>query len=253
MKTNQNRFLRLKDFSISVIIFVSFWYILHLIINSYLLPSPFQVLEILGKLLFTFEMWVNIGASVKRALIGFILALVIASTLAYIVGFSKGLKKYFRPLLELIRPIPPLAWIPLAILWFGIGDGSAVFIIFIAVFFPIFTNVYFGLESLLPIHKRVSKNYKLNRFQDFIHVVFPFTLPYLFTGAKTGIGFSWMVVIAAEMISASHGLGYFIETSRVLLKIEEVIAAMIIIGLIGYLMHLAIVFSEKKITSWRYH
>ena len=131
------------------------------------------------------------------------------------------------------------------------GDVSASFIIFIAAFFPIFTNVFFGVTSIPRIYHRVSKNYNLNPFQKFKNITFPFTLPYLITGCKTSIGFSWMAVIAAEMISGNYGLGYFLEINRMLLNINYVIATMIIIGIIGYLMNRSISYIEQKLIYWR--
>ena len=198
------------------------------------------------------QIYGHILASLKRTIIGFLLAVVVASSLAYILGLNEKIKNYVNPILELLRPIPPLAWIPLAILWFGIGDGSSYFIIFIAAFFPILTNVYFGVKSIPTNYKRVRHNYLLSKIQYFTHVVVPFTTPYLLAGCKTGIGIAWMAVVAAEIISANSGLGYFIETSRVLLRTEEVIIGMIIIGLLGFLIHHFIVLIEKRLTSWRY-
>jgi ABC-type nitrate/sulfonate/bicarbonate transport system permease component len=107
------------------------------------------------------------------------------------------------------------------------------------------------VSSLPLIYVRVKQNFRLNTLQYLKHIVGPFTLPYLLAGGKTGIGFSWMAVIAAEMISANSGLGYFIEINRVMLNPERVIAAMLVIGLIGYCLHQAILLLEKRLTGWR--
>lgn len=230
--------------------FIVLWQILSLIMSNIFLPSPFKVAEALV-VLFSGTIYLHILTSLKRTLIGFVFALIIAASLAYIVGTSKKLKDYFNPVIELLRPIPPIAWIPLAILWFGVGDASSSFIIFIAAFFPIFTNVYFGVVSLPKVYHRVSHNYHINGINKFVHVIFPYSLPYLITGCKTSIGFSWMAVIAAEMIAANYGLGYFIEINRVLIKPDYVIATMIIIGVIGFLMHYILLNIEKNFTSWR--
>ncbi len=241
----------ISNLIISIIILLLFWSLLSYSLNNFFLPSPIKVIYSLFYLFQSGLIIPHILSSLKRALIGFTFALVIASSLGYLFGLSKFLKTYFVPIIELLRPIPPIAWIPLAILWFGIGDSSSSFIIFIAAFFPIFTNVYFGVISIPRVYNRVSTNYNLNPIQKFTNIIFPFTLPYLLTGCRTSIGFSWMAVIAAEMIAGNYGLGYFIEVNRVLLNTEYVIATMIIIGIIGYLMNRLIVYLEVKVTSWR--
>jgi len=134
--------------------------------------------------------------------------------------------------------------------WFGLSDFSSAFIIFIAAFFPIFTSLYFGIKSIPRIYHRISKNYKLNVSQKLSHIVVPFSLPYLFNGSKTGIGIAWMALIGAEIISASKGLGYYIEISRLLLKIDEVIAVMIIIGVIGFLLVSVFSLIENQLVYW---
>lgn len=243
---------RVKTFFISIILFLLLWEIISLLLHSAFLPQPIHVFNIALNVFADKEIYSHILASLERTIIGFLLAVVIASSIAYFIGLNEKVRKYVHPVLELLRPIPPLAWIPLAILWFGIGNGSSYFIIFIAAFFPILTNVYFGVKSIPTNYKRIRHNYFLNKIQNFVHIVFPFTTPYLLEGCKTSIGLSWMAVVAAEMIASNSGLGYFIESSRVLLKTEQVIIGMIIIGIMGYLMHQFIVFLEKKLTSWRY-
>ena len=213
---------------ISITVFLLLWEGISLLVNSLFLPSPVEVVRALSGLMWKGQMLGHIAASLQRTIVGFLLAIAAASVLAYVMGLNEGIKKHVNPILELLRPIPPLAWVPLAILWFGIGDGSSYFIIFIAAFFPILTNVYFGVKSIPTNYKRVRHDYLLDKVQYFRHIVVPFTTPYLLAGCKTGIGIAWMAVVAAEMIAANSGLGYFIETSRVLLRTEEVIIGMII-------------------------
>jgi len=234
------------------VITISFyvWWIISFIFENPFIPGPFEVIFSSIDLFKDGEILVHTWGSIRRTILGFILSLVVASSLGYIVGTSLFLRNYFSPVLELLRPIPPIAWIPMSILWFGIGDASSLFIIFLASFFPVFTSVSFGVASLPQIYHRVSDNYNLNIFQKFIHIIFPFSLPYLISGCKIGIGFSWMAVIAAEMVAVDSGLGYFIEINRVLLKTHYVIFTMILIGLIGYVMHKIINYIELKIIIW---
>ena len=246
------QFSRLKELIISIILFFTLWHILSLVINSPLPPDPFSIILVFSELISGIEIWAHILASLERTLLGFFLAVIVGSSLAYLLAFSPRIKRYVSPWIELLRSVPPLAWIPLAILWFGIGLGSAVFIIFLFAFFPMFTEVYFGIKSIPILYSRLSEIHQLSGFQRFIHITFPYTLPYLFSGLKIGIGLAWMSVIAAEMVSANEGLGYFIEISRVTLQIEQIIAVMMIIGIIGYLMHHIMCHLEKRLTSWRY-
>ncbi len=242
---------RTLKFLIAILFFLLIWQLVAVLINNIFFPTPPKVISGLYLLFQNGMIYIHIWASLKRTIIGFIFALIIGSFLGYLVGMSSFLRNYVTPVIELLRPIPPIAWTPLAILWLGIGDASSSFIIFVAAFFPIFTNVCFGVTSLPLVYHRVSKNYNLNPFQKFTNIIFPFSFPYLITGCKTSLGFGWMAVIAAEMIAGNYGLGYFIEVNRVLLKTELVIATMIIIAVIGYLMNQLVTLLESKVTSWR--
>ncbi len=235
----------------SFLLFLFIWQMASIIINSFAFPSPIIVVKVLFDLVVSLEIFPHIFASLKRTLLGFIAGIVLGSILGYILATNDFIFKLINPMVELLRPIPPIAWIPLAILWFGIGDSSAVFLIFIAAFFPIFTNTFFGVKSLPKIYYRLSKDLKLSKWQEFYKIKLQFVLPYFLTGCELSMGSSWVTVIVSEMIAANEGLGYFIEVNRVLLKPEFVIAAMLIIGLIGFLLHSIIVLIEKKLTHWR--
>jgi NitT/TauT family transport system permease protein/sulfonate transport system permease protein len=235
----------------SALLFLGVWTLFAMLFNSFIFPSPLEVAKTLTELFATGEIFPHIFATLNRAIIGFFLGLAVGSTFGYLTGMSRIFSLIVKPILELLRPIPPIAWIPLAILWFGIGDASAFFMIFIASFFPVYTSVYFGVTSLPVVLERVAKNYSLTVVQKFIHIIFPFSLPYLIAGSKTAIGIAWMCVIVAEIIASSQGLGYFIEVSRFSLEPTRVISAMLIIGVIGLVLHNLIELVEKKATSWR--
>ena len=235
----------------SAVLFVTAWALFAMLFNSFIFPGPIEVAQSLIKLIFSGEIFPHIFATLKRAIVGFLLGLTFGSIIGYLTGMNKYVNAVLKPIIELLRPIPPIAWIPLAILWFGLGDTSAFFIIFLASFFPVFTSVYFGVTSLPIVCEKVSKNYSLTFMQHFVHVVFPFSVPYLINGCKTAIGWAWMCVIAAEIISSSQGLGYFIEINRYSLETANVIAAMLIIGVIGLILQQVIQLIEIKLTSWR--
>ena len=242
---------RARTFLVSIALFVLIWQVISIYFNNALLPQPLQVLTIFVELVFGGAIFDHLTASLGRVIIGFLAGLFLASILAYTISIFPKLNEYFSPIIGLLRPIPPIAWIPLAILWFGIGNSSSYFIILIAAFFPIFTSLYFGIKSIPTAFKRVSQNYGLSRLQNLTHITIPFTTPHLLTGCKISLGLSWMVVIAAEMIAANSGLGYYIEINRTLLKLDYVVSIMVVIGIVGYLMQHLVLQAEKILVYWR--
>jgi len=235
----------------SFFIFLLVWEAISLWLGTFLFPSPQVVALQLANIFGNGVVWPHIFASLYHVLVGLFFGVLAGVALGFILGLSKLASSLFKPIVELLRPIPPIAWIPIAILWFGLGDASAFFIIFVASFFPMFTNVYFGVHSLPLVFARVSKGFGLSPLQKFWHIVLPFTSPYLLTGLKTAVGFSWMAIIAAEMIASQAGLGYFIDYNRLLLMPENVVGAMVIIGFIGFFFEWIVVYAERKLLNWR--
>lgn len=216
--------------------------------NNYF-PSVFQILQALFKNLSNQTIYLDIGASLIRILIGFSIASVVGISLGLILAYDRRLKDV-KLYVELLRPIPPIAWIPISIILFGLGNSSAYFIVFLGAFFPIFTNTYFGAISMPTIYKNVASSFEIGRIRYFTKILLFFTLPYIFTGLKIGIGMAWMSVIAAELIGAQSGLGYFIQLNRLLLQTDNIIIGMMFIGIIGYLLQKLIEFIENKIIIW---
>lgn len=242
---------KIFSFVLSIFLFVLLWEVLSIFVGNQYFPGPFIVFRALIDFISKGIIFPHILSSLKRVITGFFASLILAFIIGYITGTFQFLKSLLSPIVEILRPIPPIAWIPLAIVWFGIGDFSASFIIFIAAFFPIYTNVHFGVSSIPRIYKRISKNYRLDYYKQFFHIIFPFTLPYLFTGTRVGIGLSWMAVIGSEMIASSRGLGYFIEVNRMLLRIDYMIATMIIIGIIGFCFYMIFKILDLKLNYWK--
>jgi len=216
--------------------------------NDYL-PSVSQIFESFLKNLSGTEIYMHVFASLIRILIGFSIASVIGIVLGLILAYDQRLRD-LKLYIELLRPIPPIAWIPIAIIIFGLGNPSSYFIVFLGAFFPIFTNTYFGAVSIPYIYKNVVSSFQISQFSFFFKILLFFCLPYIFTGLKTGIGMAWMSVIAAELISTQSGLGYFIQLNRLLLQTDNIIVGMILIGVIGNLLQKLIEFAEKKIIVW---
>ncbi len=218
--------------------------------NNTFLPSPFEVFKAFVIQFQQGDIILDILMSLKRVILGFILAAIIAVPLAILCGYNRHLNSFIKPFVELLRPIPPIAWIPIAILLFGLGDRSSYFIVFLGAFFPIFTNSYFGATSLPNIYKNVAQTFEINNSIFIRKILFYFSLPYIFTGLRIGIGMAWMSVIAAELIGAQSGLGYFIQINRLLLRTDNIVLGMILIGAIGYLLTKLLLVVEKFSLPW---
>ena len=220
-------------------------------IDGLLFPPPARVLTAIVHLASIGRLWPDVGASLLRVIVGFGLASAAAVLLALLCDRWRPAAPYVTVLVEVIRPISVLAWIPMAIIWFGIGNSSAWFIIFLGAFFPVFTNTYHGFSSVDAIHLLAARNYGVAGTQYIKEVLLPSALPALLTGLRIGLGVGWMCLIAAEMISAQSGLGYMIQMARVLIETEKVIAGMVVIGVIGYAMNALLLLLEHHLVPWR--
>jgi len=191
--------------------------------------------------------------SLLRVLCGFALSICIALPLGIVLGWSRVLREVFTPLIEVIRPIPPLAWIPLAILWFGIGLKSASFIIFLGCFFPILLSTISGVLSVDTILVDAARTLGARKRQLFTKVLLPGATPSIYTGLRIGMGIGWMTLVAAEFtgVKSGYGLGYMIMTARDIQRPDLVIAGMSTIGFIGYLLDMLLRFLEARSLHWR--
>ncbi len=193
----------------------------------------------------------HIWASLKLALIGFGAACVIGIPLGLTMGFFKGMDHFFNPLFEIIRPIPPLAWIPVILLILGIGTTAKAFIIFVAAFVPCLLNSYVGIKRTRTTLINVAKTSGATDMQIFFKVGLPSALPMVFTGVKVSLGTSWATLVAAEMLSSSVGLGYMIQRGRTIVRSDIIIVGMLTIGVIGAILVFLLSLLEKKIAPWR--
>lgn len=175
-------------------------------------------------------------ASLFRVTVGFYLAALLAVPLGLILGQRRRANELFNPLIQFLRPISPLAWIPFAMLWLGIGDRPALFIIFLASFFPLLISTIKASASIHPIYFQVAANLQFNRWESLYYVILPATMPSIVLALRVSLGVAWMVVVAAEMIAVKSGLGFLILDARNALRIDYVVVAMVTIGLIGLLL-----------------
>ena len=213
-----------------------------------LLPSPALVASTLGDLFTSGEMFVHAGFSLGRVSAAWLLAVAIAIPLGLAQGSSPAVDRFLDPVVELFRPISPLAWIPLAILWFGIGESGKVFVIFIATFFPILLNTVSGVKSVDPVLIRAGQVLGCRtKLQLFRHVILPAAMPSIMVGLRISFGTGWAAIIAAELVAANRGLGFLIADGMEILRSDRVLAGMIIIGVLGVLIDTAFRVFGKKI------
>jgi len=233
---------------------VALWWYVVAATASAIFPTPKQV--VLGTLELASDgtLWEHIGASLMRVGAGFALAVALAIPLGLWMGWVHGAYVTLNPLFQIMRPISPIAWIPIAILWFGVGNASPIFLIFIASVFPMIVQTTVGVHTIEKRFLRAAENFGVPRGKLFRQVVFPATLPQIIVGMRIGLGVAWLVVVAAEMIALRSGLGYMIIDSRNAgNRYDLVIAGMIIIGLIGLALDgIMRLLEGMKSVRWRY-
>jgi NitT/TauT family transport system permease protein len=248
---------RIKDSlpAVAVIaLLLAAWWLTVVETRSVIFPTPWQVLTGTVELIKDGTLWMHIGASLMRVGVGFSLAVLVAVPLGLWLGWVRGAYSTLNPLFQILRPISPIAWIPIAILWFGVGSASPIYLIFISSVFPMIVQTTAGVHTIERRYLRAAENFGVSRYTLFRQVVIPASLPQIIVGMRIGLGVAWLVVVAAEMIALRSGLGYLIIDSRNAgNRYDLVIAGMIIIGLIGLLLDGVMRLLEGlKSVRWRY-
>ncbi|KXS33179.1 MAG: Sulfonate/nitrate/taurine transport system permease protein [Candidatus Gallionella acididurans] len=226
------------------------WLSSQAIVNPMILPAPTRVLAKWWEYLmpaqaydpatsgylawmFSGEMIHDAYASMYRVTVGFVVGAILALPLGLIMGANDRVYKLFNPLIQILRPIPPIAFIPLSILWFGLGNPPAIFLIVIGAFFPILMNTIAGVRNVDGIYIRAARSLGASQTTMFLRVILPAATPYILTGMRIGVGTAFIVVIVAEMIAVNNGLGYRILEAREFFWSDKIIAGMFTIGLLG--------------------
>jgi NitT/TauT family transport system permease protein len=219
-------------------------------LNTLLFPAPSKALADLATLLSSGYLVKALYASLFRVVCGFAIAVTVGITLGAVMARIRLVNDVFDPLVELLRPISPLAVFPLAILWFGIGDASKIFVIALAASFPVILNTYAGVRSIDPNFFRASQSLGANPIEIFTTIVLPGSLPQIFTGVRLAWGISLIVIIAAEMVGATVGIGYMVLEAQQTFRTERVFAGIIVIGLLGFLTDLGFHRLRKILLPW---
>lgn len=193
---------------------------------------------------------VHFWSSFKLTLMGFVLACVIGVPAGLLMAYYKPVDYFVTPIFEIIRPIPPIAWIPVMLLLFGIGVASKVAIIFLAALIPALLNSYAGIKRTSTVLMNVAKTAGASSFVVFYRVCIPSAVPMVFTGVKNALSSAWMTLVAAELVSASVGLGYMIQNGRTLSRCDIIIVGMLMIGISGAIMSWLLSLIEDKVAPW---
>ena len=206
---------------------------------AYMLPSPLEVCKAFAYKISGglnpdgASLWTHIATSLKIALGGYIAGVAVGVPLGVAMAWYKKVDLFVKPLFDLLRPIPPLAWIPLMILWFGIGYGAKVAIIFISSMIACVVNSYAGIKQTRQVHIWVAKTFAASNLQILFRVALPTARPMILTGLKTSLGSAWMALVAAELLASTSGLGYMIQMARQMGRADIIVVGMIVIGVIG--------------------
>ena len=217
-----------------LLVAVGAWHLAVRATDHRILPTPAEVVAGVVALAADGLLFKYILASLYRVTIGFCLAALVGIPAGLAFGWFAPLGRAFNPLIQLLRPISPIAWIPLAILWFGVDDRAPIFLIFLASVFPLMVAAAAAVRNIPPVYLRAARNFELSGLRLFREVILPATLPQLITGVRIAIGISWLVVVAAEMIAVNSGLGYLIIDARNAgRRYDLVVAGMLLIGLVG--------------------
>jgi NitT/TauT family transport system permease protein len=233
---------------------VAVWWLVVVQTQSLIFPTPWQVVTGAFELVANGTMFRHIASSLFRVAAGFLLAVVVAIPLGLWIGRVGAAFNTLNPVFQILRPISPIAWIPIAILWFGVGNASPIFLIFIAAVFPLIVQTAAGVHTIEGRYLRAAENFGVSRYRLFRQVIIPAVLPQIIVGMRISLGVAWLVVVAAEMIALRSGLGYMIMDSRNAgNRYDLVVAGMIIIGMIGLMLDgLMRLLEGLKSVRWRY-
>ena len=255
MKLLRAKRLRAAGMSLAVAaLLIALWWIAVVAAESVIFPTPWQVATGIAELAREGTLWDHIGASLFRVGTGFGLAVAIGVPLGLLMGWVGPAHTMLNPVVQILRPISPIAWIPIAILWFGVGDLSPIFLIFLSSLFPMIVHTTAGVHTIERQYLRAAANFGVSRRKLFFQVVIPAVLPQVIVGMRISLGVAWLVVVAAEMIALRSGLGYLIIDSRNAgNRYDLVVAGMAIIGVTGLMLDGTMRRLETlRLVRWRY-
>jgi ABC-type nitrate/sulfonate/bicarbonate transport system permease component len=221
------------------------------IIRSPSLPPPSTIFVTWYQLIVSGEIFRQLGPSLLRLGVGYFWAVIVGTTLGLLMGYFRPVYNLFEPLTELVRPIPSPAYIPLAILFLGLGNEMKYFVIFFACLFPILLNTQSGVRAIDPVQINTGRTFGLSRAQIVRKIILPGSLPAILTGMRISLGIALIVVVVSEMVASNNGIGYFILNAQRFFNVPEMFAGIFSLALVGYALNALFVLIEARILRWR--
>ncbi|WP_297118248.1 taurine ABC transporter permease TauC [uncultured Enterobacter sp.] len=224
-------------------------------ISPLFLPPPGQVLEKLIAIagpqgFMDATLWQHLGASLARILVALLAAVIIGVPVGIAMGLSPTVRGILDPLIELYRPVPPLAYLPLMVIWFGIGETSKILLIYLAIFAPVAMSALAGVKSAQQVRIRAAQSLGASRAQVLLFVILPGALPEILTGLRIGLGVGWSTLVAAELIAATRGLGFMVQSAGEFLATDVVLAGIAVIAVIAFGLELGLRALQRRLTPW---
>ncbi|MEG0007392.1 MAG: taurine ABC transporter permease TauC [Aeromonas sp.] len=224
-------------------------------IDPLFLPPPAQVLAQLITIagpqgFMDATLWQHLGASLGRILVALAAATVFGIAAGIAMGLSPTVRGVLDPLIELYRPVPPLAYLPLMVIWFGIGETAKVLLIYLAIFAPVAMATLAGVQSAQPVRLRAARALGASKTQVLWHVILPGALPEILTGLRIGLGVGWSTLVAAELIAATRGMGFMVQSAGEFLATDVVLAGILVIAVIAFVLELGLRALQRRLTPW---
>ena len=220
-------------------------------VNASLIPAPHQVAAKFVELLLHEGLLVDIFASTRRVLLGVILGIAVAVPVGFLLGWYRPARTFADPMINFFRALPPIALIPLVIVYFGVDELAKLVILFYASFFSGVIVMYEGVSQITPLYIRVAKTLGANEFEIFRKVIIPLTVPHILTALRVALGVAWATLVASELIAAPTGLGRMMQVATQFLQTDRIVVGIIMIGLLGFLMDRLLLWSERRLTAWQ--
>lgn len=241
----------------TLLVLLAVWWVVSALklISPLFLPAPQQVLHQLltvasAQGFMDATLWQHLGASLMRILIALFAAALIGIPVGIAMGLNSTVRGILDPLIELYRPVPPLAYLPLMVIWFGIGETSKILLIYLAIFAPVALSAVAGVKSAQQVRLRAARSLGASRWQVLWYVILPGALPEILTGLRIGLGVGWSTLVAAELIAATRGLGFMVQSAGEFLATDVVLAGIAVIAAIAFSLELGLRALQRRLTPW---
>jgi len=222
------------------------------LVNPIFVPGPWLVIGKVLELAVNGQLWAHVSATLQRVALGFSTGAVLALAVGLPAGHLRSVRNAVEPVVELLRPIPPLAMLPLFVVWIGIGEGSKVGFITYATFFPMFLTTVHAVRRIDPLLVRAAQSLGARPRQLFFRVLLPAALPEILTGMRLGLALSFFVIVISEFIGAEHGLGYLINDGRNFFLVPQMLGAAVVLGLLGFAGNAVVRLLERRALRWQH-